>query len=138
MQYTQIEKIDAEDTWEIRHKVMWPNKDIEYVKLDKDKSGFHYGIIEEGKIISVISLFIEGDRAQFRKFATLVDKQGQGYGSRLLDFVMGEALKLGIRYIWCNAREEKKGFYKRFGMIETEERFEKGGIEYIIMGKILS
>lgn len=132
-----IKKIKAEDTWEIRQRVMWPTKDIDYVKLKEDQNGMHYGIVEDGQILSVISLFIKGDRAQFRKFATLIDKQGQGYGSKLLEFVIDEAVKLGVSYLWCNAREEKIGYYKKFGMVETDDRFKKGGIEYIIMEKIL-
>lgn len=132
-----IKRINPEDTWEIRHKVMWPNKTIDYVKLENDHSGIHYGIIEEGNIISVISLFISNDTAQLRKFATLHHKQGQGYGTKLLDHVIDEALRLGVRYIWCNARKERISFYKKFGLVETEDGFKKGGVEYIIMGKYL-
>ncbi len=133
----KIQKIKAEDTWEIRQRVMWPTKDIDYVKLKNDQRGIHYGIIEDGKILSVISLFIKGERAQFRKFATLVEKQGQGYGSRLLAFVIDEAKKLGVSYLWCNARVNKTGFYEKFGMVETDNIFDKGGIDYIIMEKFL-
>ncbi len=116
---------------------MWPTKDIDYVKLKDDYKGIHYGVIEDGQILSVISLFIKGHRAQFRKFATLIDRQGQGYGSKLLEFVINEAVKLGVSYLWCNAREEKIGFYKKLGMVETDDRFIKGGIKYIIMEKNL-
>ncbi len=132
-----IKKIKAEDTWGIRHKVMWPTKDIDYVKLEDDHKGIHYGVIEDDQIFSVISLFIKGNRAQFRKFATLKDRQGKGYGSKLLGFVIDEAIKLGVSYLWCNAREEKIDFYKKFGMVDTDDRFIKGGRKYIIMEKFL-
>ena len=132
-----IRKIDAEDTWEIRHKVMWPNKNIDYVKLENDHEGIHYGVIERDFIIAVISMFINNGRVQFRKFATLKDKQGQGYGTKLLKYIMEEAAKLGGTYIWCNARKEKISFYRRFGLVETESTFERNGVKYVIMGKYL-
>ncbi|WP_432664928.1 GNAT family N-acetyltransferase [Wukongibacter baidiensis] len=132
-----IVRINAEDTWEIRHKVMWPNEDIDFVKMENDDRGIHYGIIEDKTIVSVISLFINEGKAQFRKFATLEKRQGMGYGSKLLSYVLEEAAKLGVRYIWCNARKEKAGFYRKFGLAETEKTFKKKGNEYVVMGKYL-
>jgi hypothetical protein len=34
-----IKAIQAEDTWELRRQVMWPDKEIDYVKLNDDSSG---------------------------------------------------------------------------------------------------
>lgn len=116
---------------------MWPNKDIDFVKIENDENGIHYGIIEDKTIISVITLFINEEKAQFRKFATLEEKQGRGYGSKLLSYALEEAVRLGVRYIWCNARKEKTDFYKRFGLVKTEDCFKKSGVEYVIMGKYL-
>jgi predicted GNAT family N-acyltransferase len=132
-----IKEIYAEDTWEIRHKVMWPEKDLNYVKLKDDHKGKHYGVFEENKMVSVISLFFSEDGAQFRKFATLKKEQGKGYGRQLLKFVMEKTKKDRINHIWCNARYDKIDFYKKFGMVETNESFRKGGIDYIIMRKYL-
>ena len=43
-----------------------------------------------------------------------------------------------IQSIWCNARSDKTTFYKKFGMLETDKTFNKGGIDYVIMEKLLS
>lgn len=115
---------------------MWPEKELEYVKLADDEVGRHYGLFLAEKLISVISLFKDGDGLQFRKFATLSEYQGQGYGSRLLQFVLIEAEDSGATFIWCNARKNKSSFYQRFGLLETEVSFSKGGREYIIMKRI--
>ncbi|MFZ5966960.1 MAG: GNAT family N-acetyltransferase [Bacillota bacterium] len=133
----KIIRINKEDTWEIRHRVMWPDKDISYVKLEDDDAGIHYGLYEDDKLISILSLFIDGDQAQFRKFATLREEQGKGYGSLLLNYVINEAKVLDVKTIWCNARKNKTGYYKKFGLEETKNIFEKGGIQYIIMEKQL-
>ncbi|MEH7236826.1 GNAT family N-acetyltransferase [Bacillus sp. JJ1562] len=132
-----ITKIDKEKAWEVRHKVMWPDRDFDYIKLEDDDVGNHFGLFEEDKLISVISLFITNKVAQFRKFATLQHEQGRGYGSRLLDYVIKEAENRDLKRIWCNARKNKVDFYKKFGLQETDFTFTKGGKSYVIMEKDL-
>lgn len=134
---TTITKINKEEAWEIRHIVMWPEKDFDYIKLEDDDNGIHFGLYKEKKLISVISLFINEQEAQFRKFATLLEEQGKGYGSALLHCCLKEAKKLGVKRIWCNARENKTDFYKKFGLEETTFSFTKGGKSYVIMERIL-
>lgn len=51
-----IKEIKAEETWRLRRKVLWPNKTLEYVKLDEDKFGRHYGLFLDEKLTSVISI----------------------------------------------------------------------------------
>ena len=135
-QILQIKQISASEVLPIRQKVMWPNKPIEYVKLPNDESGEHFGLFLEDKLISIISLFTKNGEAQFRKFATLSEFQGGGYGTLLLKKIMDIAQSYGVNRIWCNARVEKSDFYKKFGLSPTNEQFQKGGIEYVIMEKV--
>lgn len=88
---------------------------------------------EEGELKSVVSLFITGDEAQFRKFATFKEEQGKGYGSRLLEEVFLKAKNLGVRKIWCNARENKVSFYQAFNMKKTARVFTKSSTRYVVM-----
>jgi len=134
----EIKRIKAEQTWELRHQVMWPDKDIEYVKLADDFTGIHYGAFEGNQLISVISIFFCDKKVQFRKFATLANMQGKGYGTRLLTFVIAEAERMGAKTIWCNARKEKANFYTKFGLKEIGAAFVKDGVEYVMMGKELT
>jgi predicted GNAT family N-acyltransferase len=129
----KIKQIPLSKTLAIRHKVMWPNKPIEYVKLPNDEKAKHFGLFVNGEIASIISLFIENNEAQFRKFATLIEFQELGYGTILLKSVINLIQKEGIRKLWCNARVEKSKFYERFNLKPTNTKFEKGGIKYIIM-----
>lgn len=133
----KIKKIDYQQTWNIRHQVMWPNKPINYIKLTNDNEGLHYGLFVNNEIVSIVSVFIENNNAQFRKFATLQNEQGNGYGSTLLKHVFSELTQLNVSKIWCNARIDKTSFYEKFGMIKTKKRFEKGGIDYVIMEVII-
>lgn len=132
----EIIEITAEETLKIRHKVMWTNRLIDYVRLENDNRGRHFGLFINDKMIAVISLFIVNNEAQFRKFATLTDYQGKGFGSVLLKEIMNIIKANNIHKVWCNARIDKSNYYAKFGMTTTENKFVKGGIEYVIMEKI--
>ncbi len=134
----RIVEISLEATIAIRHQVMWPDKPIDYVRLPNDGEGKHYGLFIDDEMVSVISLFVKDKQAQFRKFATLSRYQGKGYGTLLLEEVINVARKLNLDMIWCNARMDKAGFYAKFGMKLTDRTFVKGGIEYVIMEKVLN
>lgn len=137
MNNTLIRAISPQDTWPIRHQVMWPDRPLEYIKLAEDEQGLHFGLFVREKLVSVVSLFVKGDSAQFRKFATLESEQGKGYGSQLLRQVLQEAQNQGALWIWCNARVPKTRFYAKFGLQATKTTFTKGEIDYIVLQKTL-
>ncbi len=116
---------------------MWPNKPRDFVRLENDDRGKHFGLFKNNRLVSVISLFETENVVQFRKFATLVEFQGKGYGSQLLRHIINYCQKKEYSKIWCNARENKTSFYQKFGFKLTEKSFMKSGIEYIIMEKSL-
>jgi predicted GNAT family N-acyltransferase len=133
MKNLTIEEIPISMVLPIRQKVMWPDKDLEFVKVPEDESGLHLGLKSEGQLISVISVFSDNEVAQFRKFATLDQFQGQGYGSILLNYVFDFLKNKKISKIKCNARKDKVAFYRKFGMKETYKSFEKAGISFVVM-----
>ncbi len=77
----KIKSIEASETWEIRHEVMWPDQPFEFVKLEEDNSGLHFGVFDKEKVVSIVSCFIIDDEMQFRKLATLEEYQGKGIAS---------------------------------------------------------
>ncbi|MDR6760350.1 N-acetylglutamate synthase-like GNAT family acetyltransferase [Flavobacterium sp. 2755] len=129
----EIKAIQASQTWQIRHEVMWPDQPLEFVQLEEDNSGFHFGAFEDDKLVSIISCFIEEKEMQFRKLATLVSYQGKGIASHLLEYILQFAKERDLEKVWCNARTNKKSFYEKFGMKDTFKTFTKAGQEYTIM-----
>jgi N-acetylglutamate synthase-like GNAT family acetyltransferase len=129
----EIKTIEASETWAIRHEVMWPEHPIEFVQLEEDNLGLHYGVFDDGKLISIVSCFITEDEMQFRKLATLQAYQGKGIASELLRYIFQIAKEKQLRKIWCNARINKKSFYEKFGMIDTYKIFAKSGKKFTIM-----
>lgn len=130
-----IHNVELEDVWNLRRKVMWPDKDLDFVKLEDDDAGYHFGLYAGETLVSVISLFLDKSEknARFRKFATLEHEQGKGFGTALLRHTIAEAAKLGARRLTCSARVNKVAFYRKFGMKETGERFTREGIAYAFL-----
>ena len=133
----QIKETELSRVWKLRYEVMYPEKDIEYVKLEEDEKGIHLGLYADDKLMSVISLFTENDSIQFRKFATLAAEQGKGYGTMLLNEVIDYGGRNNIKKIWCNSRIEKTEFYEKFGFKKTNKKYEQDGRRFIIVEKIL-
>jgi GNAT superfamily N-acetyltransferase len=131
----KVQPITPEQTYALRHSVLWPDKPLDYVKIDDDASGYHYGAFQNDELIAVISLFLEAERegkrpARFRKFAARPDRQRQGIGTQLLNHVIAEARRMEATELWCDARLDATDFYRRFGMEPVSEVFYKGPITY--------
>jgi GNAT superfamily N-acetyltransferase len=129
----EIKRVAADKTWDLRQKVMWPTKPKDFVVLPNDDEGLHYGLFENQHLVSVVSLFINGQMAQFRKFATDVDFQGMGYGTKLLKYLIDEAKVLNISELGCDARVSAIGFYERLGMTIASDIFQKNEENYVKM-----
>ena len=135
-----IRSITPEQTYPLRHSVLWPDKPLDYVKVDNDADGYHFGAFRDDDLIAVISLFVDTktdntdeanpSRARFRKFAARPDCQRQGVGTLLLNHVIDESRRLGATTLWCDARLDAADFYRRFGMESVSEVFYKGPIPY--------
>lgn len=130
MDSIEIQKVNTNQILDIRHRVLWPDRSPDFVKVDEDDSGFHFGLYFNQKLVSVISLFAVGDSIRFRKFATLPEFQGKGLGSRLLEHAIDFAIQNQYASIWCDARTSALGFYERFGFRKFSAPFFKEHIEY--------
>lgn len=130
----QIKRVGHKDVLEVRQSVLWPKESIDFVRLDKDEKGFHYGLFVDNSLVSVISAFVENDEAQFRKFATLEEYQGKGYGSKLFTYMLEELEEASVHRIWCDARVDAIEFYERFGFsMSSGDIFFKKDIQYVQM-----
>ena len=129
----KIKEIKPLETLDLRHRILSPKKSIDSIILAEDDSGQHFGLFKDNQLISVISLFIENDTAQFRKFATENSEQNKGYGSILLNHIIEESLKNNVKNLWCNARVTALGFYEKFGFEVVSEKWIKNDIEYVKM-----
>lgn len=132
-----IKEVPYDQILEIRHQVMYPEKDRESVALSDDNKALHIGYYVDEKPVSVFSIFLNNGELQFRKFATLQEYQNKGYGTKLMEWLLDYMKDLQFSRIWCNSRIEKTNYYKKFGFTETNETFDKDGYTFIIVEKKL-
>ena len=133
-----IQAITAAQTYDLRHRVLWPDQPLDYVKLPDDDAGQHFGAFEAGQLVAVISLFVNpGGEARFRKFATEPARQGRGIGTALLRHTIAAAVAQGAQALWCDARQQTLAFYARFGLRPAGDVFYKGPIPYVRLQRAL-
>lgn len=129
----QIEQIAYNFTWPIRQEVMYPDQDLDFVKLKNDEIGIHFALYFDNKLTGVVSLFNKKDVYQFRKLAILDNVQKKGFGTKLMEYVIEFCKIQKASKLWCNARVNAKEFYKRLGFNETENTFFKDGYDFVVM-----
>lgn len=134
-----INEANYQDVLKMRRDVMYPGKDIDFVKFDNDEMGIHMGVYEGGDLITVASIFMDKARnVQFRKLATRNDMQGKGYGSAMIKWLIDYANDVKLNSLWCNARKEAAAFYEKFGFEKTDKTFSKDGYDFVVMQKKIS
>lgn len=133
----EIMPITWKQTIDLRHRVLWPNKEPVHCELDGDDTALHFGVVCQGEIVSVASIFFDDNGARLRKFATNKHFQKQGVGTALLKYVLQQLKQIDCEYFWCDARETAMSFYQRFGFNPDGERFYKSGVAYYKMGMCL-
>jgi phosphoribosylformimino-5-aminoimidazole carboxamide ribotide isomerase len=134
----QVKDIDLGSVWQLRKRVLYPDQNIDQVKLEEDPMGTHLGVYLNNLPVSVISFFEHQGSCQFRKFATLPEYQGRGYGSLLLQHILTLAENRSAARIWCNARTTACSLYERFGMRPVGDSWEKNGHTFVKMEKQLN
>lgn len=128
-----IKEIEYKATLAVRHRVLWPDKPVEFCLVDGDEFATHYGLYRDDVLIGVASLYESSNSVRLRKFAVDKEYQGIGFGSAILRHAIDSAKEKGASIFWCDARESAKDFYERFGLAVDGERFYKSNIPYFKM-----
>lgn len=131
---TEIREITAEMALGVRHQVLWPDKPADFCRVEGDATALHLGGFVDGTLVSVLSLFDEGDTMQLRKFATLPTWQGKGIGTALMQAARAAVQAQG-KTITLHAREGAIGFYQRLGFTQHGAPFQKYGKPYVWMAE---
>lgn len=129
----KIQNITWQETLEIRHQVLWPDKPISFCKVEGDQSAIHYGAFIDEKLVCVASIYIDNQEARLRKFATLPKFQGKSIGTKVIEHAISNLKSLNINYFWCDARATALSFYQKFGLEIEGNEFKKSDISYYKM-----
>lgn len=129
----RINEIDAEATLGLRRRVLWPDKSIEFCRVEGDEDATHYGAYLNDSLIGVASVYGASGSARLRKFAVDEEHQGRGVGSAMLIFIIHSMRQSDVSTFWCDARQSATQFYERFGLCVEGDRFYKSGVPYYKM-----
>lgn len=133
----QIEQLFPSLTWRIRQEAMYPLAQLDFVKLEDDFEGIHFGLYADHQLTGVVSLFHVGSIYQFRKLAILPKAQKLGLGTQLMHYLIDFCQIQKATKLWCNARTNAIEFYYKFGFYETEKKFTKDGFDFVVIEKNL-
>ncbi len=123
----EFRRINPEETYSIRHRVLRPNQTLEDCKYSSDfeTDSFHLGAFLDHQLISVASFYQEVNPAlsgeiqfRLRGMATLADFRGRKIGSGLFFKGLKIIRKRKSDAFWCNARITVSDFYQSLGMDE--------------------
>ncbi|MEZ4908731.1 MAG: GNAT family N-acetyltransferase [Saprospiraceae bacterium] len=105
--------------------------------LAKEKDFEHFGIFDDnGEIIAVLYIKPIGDNTiQLKQMAVDFDYHNQGYGRKLVEYVMNFYSLKGIDLIILHARKEAVGFYEKLNFVIEGDKFYEIGIEHYKMIK---
>ncbi len=128
-----VEQIFPSLTWRIRHVTMYPDQPFDFVKLENDFDGIHFGIYVDFELTGVVSLFMDKGVGQFRKLAVLPEAQHRGLGAQLMSYLIDFCKIQKLTKLWCNARVNSREFYTKFGFSETDQTYSAAGFDFVRM-----
>ena len=80
LKHLTIKRVAPEATVGVREAVLWPGRP-DMCRLAEDAQGLHLAAtLGDDQVIGVVSLFVDGAEARFRKFAVLEAHRGAGVG----------------------------------------------------------
>lgn len=129
----RVETLGGAEVLPVRQAVLWPDKPMDFSRLTDDSEGFHFGLRDTGRVVSVASLFLDDGRARLRKFATLQDWRSKGLGRLLLAHCLAFARRAGCHAFWCDARVDAMAFYQRHGLRADGPEFMREGHRFVRM-----
>lgn len=146
-QELSVKDICSNVTYSVRHQVLRAGKPLEscVFKNDDSETTFHFGLFKDSELIGVVSyfknwnaLFSEENQYQLRGMAILETYQGQKLGDLLLKQTEDVMKSKSVARIWCNARINAAGFYKKNGYEVIGAAFEiyEVGTHYVMTKKV--
>jgi predicted GNAT family N-acyltransferase len=130
---------DISDALEIRREVFIEEQNVpEAREVDGlDEEANHYIYYEAGKAVGTARVrYIEG-AAKIERVATLKSYRGKELGRALMNFILADLKRLGVRKVVLESQTYIEGFYKSLGFSRVGEEFEDAGMPHIKMVKEL-
>lgn len=106
------------------------------IEMDEhDAACLHALAYVDGKAVGTGRLLPDG---HIGRMAVLRENRTQGLGGAILERLVGEARRRGMREVRLSAQTHALGFYARHGFVAVGEVFEEAGIEHQEMRRALN
>ena len=143
----QVRKISAQETLEVRHKVLRQGKPLSSCVFEGDNLALtvHFGVFENYNLMGVASVF-DNDiamtelqpQAQIRGMAVLPGARNLGLGRLLMDSIEMHLQQQANKFVWFNARVTAIEFYEKMGYVQSGSIFDITDVgPHVLMYKYL-
>ena len=128
----EVVVVTAEQTRPLRHLILRPNQPVDSTDYpgDHDPGTRHFGVMDEGRLVGIASLYREPRSDgppggwRLRGMATATDARGKGAGRSLLGVCRDHVAARGGTELWCNARMVARDFYTAAGFEPVGPEFD--------------
>ncbi len=128
MEIKRLEKENLNEVLEILHQDTLRYADGDYPSpgwvgdlINEKEKCFAFGLFEENILVSVLlaeKLIHKGCILWY--IATDPNKRNLGYGGKLLEYFEGVAKAEDLKWVFLNATEDSRKFYKKHGFVTSE------------------
>ena len=95
---------------------------------EHDATAYHLLALLDSRPVGTGRLVIEGDTGRIGRMAVLPAARGQGVGGAILQGLMQEAERRGLRTLYLAAQLHARSFYARHGFVPSGPHFLDAGI----------
>lgn len=128
MEIKKLEKENLNEVLEILHQDTLRNAEGNYPSsgwigdaINEKEKCFAFGLFEENALISVLlaeKLIHKGSILWY--IATDPNKRSLGHGGKLLEYFEELVKQEGLKWVFLNATEDSKNFYKKHGFLTSQ------------------
>ena len=101
---------------------------------EDDKTAIHYIAIDNGMIVATARVReMEKNEFKIERMATKKEYRGQGIGTGLINYIIGELQTRKAKRIWMQAQCQAQDFYEKCGFKPISKPFNHHGLDHIEM-----
>lgn len=133
-------ELTSKELYEIlksRSEIFVIEQHITYQDMDNiDYNSLHCFIMENDRVIAYLRAFYQDNEEIVKVGRVLTIEHGNGIGRKLMEKSL-KAIKdkMNCKRIVMNAQKHAKGFYEKFGFIQTSDDFLEEGVVHVKMEK---
>ena len=112
----------------------WPREDMEY-EIAQNHAARYYVLEEDGRVQAYAGVWFLIGEGHVTSVAVHPEARGRGFGERIVEHMMRQALELGIQFLSLEVRESNlaaQKLYKKLGFRETDIPSQNGKTDVVM------